>query len=350
MSSSERRLFNADRPLVDIILPVYQSRRQWLNEAAGSVLAQTYPHWHLTIVDDASPDDTLVCVKEMYQEHTERISFIQLEQNRRAAGARMEAVRQTRGDVIAFIDQDDRWCPRKLERQIERLRQKPTVRAVHTDVQHIDSDGDLIPGSADGENVLRASIPYEVLGREALMKQMFLGNSIRLVSSVVLREAFEQVGGFDETLFGGEDWEFWVRFAASGNRIAHLAEPLVERRIHAGNVSSMHHQARTQGALRALDKLVTMYPSLKDLASRRRAEILRGAALHELRVGDGARIRPQIREIIQLTPKDYRGYALWFLSYLGPLQAWLTNAYLNRGRACGTESVDDTSCINRVPD
>lgn len=330
---SDGFLIRAESLRVDIILPVYRGRPLWITEAIDSVLAQTYPYWHLTIVDDASLDDTLAYIKEAYRSHTNRISFIQLEQNRRAAGARMETIRQTHGDVIAFIDQDDRWRPHKLEQQIARLKQEPTVQAVHTDVEHIYPDGNVISRSANRENALRASIPYEALNREDLIKQMFLGNSIRLVSSAVLRQVFEQTGGFDETLVGGEDWEFWVRFAASGYRIAHLAEPLVERRIHAGNVSSVHCQARTEGALQALDKLVAMYPILKRLASRRRAHLLRWLASHELQSGDGARIRPQIREIIQLTPKDYRGYALWFLSYLGPLQVWLTDAYLNRGKA-----------------
>lgn len=316
---------------VDVILPIYQARLCWVRKAIDSVLAQTYPHWHLTVVDDASPDDTMAYIQETYQDYPDSISFIQLEQNRRAAGARMEAIRQTHGDVIAFIDQDDRWHPRKLERQVERLHQKPRVEAVHTDVQHIDENGDIIPGSADRENASRSRIPYDALSPDALMEQMFLGNSIRLVSAVVLRQAFEQSGGFDETLFGGEDWEFWVRFAASGNRIAHLAEPLIERRMYAESVSSVYHQARTEGLLQTLDRLVTMYPALKPLASRRRAHILRGLVLQELKKGKGAQVRPYIRDIIQSTPQDYRGYVLWALSYLGPVQVWLTTAYLNRG-------------------
>jgi glycosyltransferase involved in cell wall biosynthesis len=315
---------------VDIILPIYQARRRWIREAIGSILAQTYPHWHLTIVDDASPDDTMAYIQETYQDYPDSISFIQLEQNHGPAGARMEAIRQTQGDLIAFIDQDDRWHPRKLERQIERLKQNPKIEAVHADVQRIDEDGDLIPGAAKRENALRSSIPYDSLSRNALMEEMFLKNSIRLASAVVLRRPFEQIGGFDESLFGGEDWDFWVRFAASGYRIAHLTEFLVERRIHSENVSSVHQHARTRGLLQALNKLVERCPFLKHLAHNRQARILRSLVLQELKEGNGAQVRSHIRRIIRLTPRDYRGYLLWVLSYLGPIQSWVTNIYLNR--------------------
>jgi glycosyltransferase involved in cell wall biosynthesis len=316
--------------LVDIVLPVYRSDKKWILEAIDSVLSQTYSQWHLIIVDDASPDDTLAYIRGKYQDYSDSISFIQLAQNRRAAGARMEAIRQTQSDVIAFIDQDDRWHPRKLERQIGRLKQKPKVEAVHTDVQRIDENGNLIPSAAQGENALRSSIQYDTLSQNALMEDLFLKNSIRLASAVILRRPFEQIGGFDESLFGGEDWEFWVRFVASGNRIAHLAESLVERRIHLENVSSVHQYVRTEGLLQALNNLLERYPSLQHLSSNRQARIFRSLVFQEFKRGNGARARSDIRRIIKLTPQDYRGYLLWILSYLGSMQVWLVNTYLNR--------------------
>ena len=79
----------------DVILPHYKGK-QWVGEAIGSVLSQTYPNWHLTLVDDASPDDTAKHVERFCRAYPQQISLIRLEENRRAAGARMEAVRGTK--------------------------------------------------------------------------------------------------------------------------------------------------------------------------------------------------------------------------------------------------------------
>lgn len=307
--------------LVDVILPIYRGRR-WVVEAIDSVLAQTYLDWHLTVVDDASPDETLDYVKEIYQDHADRISFIRLAQNHRAAGARMEAIRQTHGDLIAFIDQDDRWHPRKLERQVELLKRSPYVHAIHTDVQHIDSNGDVIPGSADRENAYRANIPYDTLKCQTLARQLFLMNSVRLVSAVVLRHAFEQAGGFDITLFGGEDWEFWVRFAASGHRITHIAIPLVDRRLHSSNTSQAYFAARTQGLLQTIDRVLLHYPDLSDLATYRRSLLLRREIVNGLVNGRGSQVRPRIRQFLRLGKGKTRimGCVFWVLSLVGPFQ------------------------------
>jgi glycosyltransferase involved in cell wall biosynthesis len=301
---------------VAIILPVYKARR-WIDEAIESVLAQTYHHWHLTIVDDASPDDTVSRIAKWSGSHPNRISLIQLEQNRRPAGARMEAIRRTGGDAIAFIDQDDRWRPEKLERQVTRLQGKPPVEAVHTDVVRIGPDGMLLPGAADAENARRARIPYAALEPEALREELFLTNTIRLASAAILREPFEAVGGFDTTLFGGEDWEFWVRFSRSYS-IAHLAQPLVERRIHSGNTSAVHRRERSIGLLNALAKIEQSQPLPDPLVDERRAGLLRRATISELGVGHHARAREYARSLLGLRPTGLEAYYLLVLSYLGP--------------------------------
>lgn len=302
---------------VDIILPVYRGRR-WVGKTIDSVLAQTYPHWHLAIVDDESPDDTLDYVKEAYRGCGDRISFLRLAHHRGSGGARMEAIRQAHGDVIAFIDQDDRWHPQKLAYQVERLQRAPVVEAVHTDVQCIDSYGQRLRGRADRENARRARIPYDRLEPDALARHLFLrADVIRLVSALVRRRPFEQIGGFDETLSSGEDWEFWVRFAASGYRIAHLATPLTERRLHPGNTS--HQSMWRQGHWHALEKVLRVHPELAELAPQRKANLLCEEAIAALITGQSTHARQQAQQLIRLVPSDWRGYVLFLFSCLGPI-------------------------------
>ena len=254
---------------VDVILPVHRGER-WVSEAIESVLRQSHPHWHLCVVDDASPDASAQRVEALARRHPGRITLLRLERAQRPAGARMAGVARTRGEVIAFLDQDDRWLPAKLERQVKRLEADASLGAVHGDVEIIDADGAPVPGAADGENAHRASIAWGA--GPALAAALFRKNAIRLACAAVRRSAFEAAGGFDTALFGGEDWEFWVRFAERFP-IAHLPEVLAQRRVHGANVSRAHAAERTRGKLRALEKMARAHPWLAPHVAGKRREL-----------------------------------------------------------------------------
>ena len=258
---------------VDVILPTHAGER-WVAEAIESVLCQTHPFWRLMVVDDCSPDATAERVESLLRRDPDRISLLRLDCPHRAAGARMAGIARTSGDLIAFLDQDDRWLPEKLARQVSRFAGDPALAAVHTDVEIIDADGVPLAGAADRENAGRARIAWGT--GSGLSAVLFRKNSIRLVSSAVRRTAFEAIGGFDTSLFGGEDWEFWVRLA-DRFPVAHLPEVLTQRRIHARNVSKVHSLDRSDGKLRALEKMKRGYRHIAPLAAAKRGQLLREA-------------------------------------------------------------------------
>ena len=186
----------------------------------------------------------------------------------------MAGVARTSGDLIAFLDQDDRWLPEKLARQVACFAGDPSLAAVHTDIEIIDADGVPLAGAADRENAGRARIAWGT-GSD-LSAVLFRKNSIRLASSAVRRTAFEAIGGFDSSLFGGEDWEFWVRLA-DRFPIAHLPVVLTQRRVHPGNVSRVHSLERSAGKLEALEKMRRGYRHIAPLAAAKRGQLLREA-------------------------------------------------------------------------
>ncbi|MCI9582925.1 glycosyltransferase family 2 protein [Clostridiaceae bacterium] len=101
--------------LISIVMPVYNSER-FLSEAIESVQRQTYKNWELILVDDASTDNSAGII-EAFSKGENRIKYILLSENRGAAYTRNRAVREAKGEYIAFLDSDDRWLPEKLERQ-----------------------------------------------------------------------------------------------------------------------------------------------------------------------------------------------------------------------------------------
>ena len=107
--------------LVSIVMPSYNTGR-FIAESIESVLAQTYTNWELIIVDDSSTDNTDEVVAEVKKRHCERseaIHYFKNDHNRGAAYSRNFALREARGEWIAFLDSDDLWLPEKLEKQLK---------------------------------------------------------------------------------------------------------------------------------------------------------------------------------------------------------------------------------------
>ena len=102
--------------LVSIIMPSYNCGK-YLEETIRSVKAQTYQNWEIIFVDDCSTDGTMPKVMTL-KESDNRIQVYQNPQNCGAAVSRNLALRKAQGRWIAFLDSDDLWEPRKLERQV----------------------------------------------------------------------------------------------------------------------------------------------------------------------------------------------------------------------------------------
>lgn len=113
--------------LVSIIMPSWNTAT-YIAESIQSVLNQTYKHWELIIVDDCSSDNTAEVVSRFQDE---RIKFLVNERNLGAALTRNRALREARGEWIAFLDSDDLWQPQKLEKQLQFMRDNGYVFSYH---------------------------------------------------------------------------------------------------------------------------------------------------------------------------------------------------------------------------
>lgn len=108
--------------LVSIVTPAYNAAR-FIGESINSVLAQTYPHWEMIIVDDCSKDNTRELV-EQYTQKDPRIRLLKQSKNGGPALARDMAIQAAKGRYIAFLDTDDLWLPTKLEDQLKFMEEK----------------------------------------------------------------------------------------------------------------------------------------------------------------------------------------------------------------------------------
>lgn len=262
-------------PIVDIVLPIYKPTFL-VFRSIDSILAQTYTNWHLYIIDDASNDDSLKRIKEKYASYSDKITYFQFEENKRAAFARNYAIKHGDGKYIALIDQDDQWRQDKLEKQINFMEGTFQYGASHTDVKIFDLHGNYLEEKSIQDNKNRSQIDWENIDLLELSRKMFLKPGVRLASTVIKRDVFEAIGGFVDNYFGAEDWEFWTRLAKN-YKIGHLPYPLLIRNIHLNNTGSSMLFERTKGALDYLKilKKDDSYTYLGDLIKQKQKRLLK---------------------------------------------------------------------------
>lgn len=127
-----------NKDLVSIIMPTYNCAK-FIAESINSVIAQTYTNWELIIVDDCSTDNTKEILAPYLQKYS-NINYTCLQKNGGPAVARTEALRQAKGDYIAFLDSDDIWYSEKLSKQIAFMKEN-NIAFSCTGYEQIEEDG-----------------------------------------------------------------------------------------------------------------------------------------------------------------------------------------------------------------
>ena len=205
---------NTKQPLVSVIMPTYNHAR-FIGEAIDSVLNQTYRNLKLIIIDNYSKDNT----KEIVASYKDdRIKYLKFKNNGVIAVSRNYGIRHSHGEYIAFLDSDDKWDKKKLEKQIPHFQSSKVV------------------GVASGA-ILIGDTPYyrkKNYGRSKLgyvdyqYIDILNGNKIMTSSCIVKRKILEKVRFFDENrdFCFIEDWELWLRMARFG-LFRVLEDPLI---------------------------------------------------------------------------------------------------------------------------
>jgi glycosyltransferase involved in cell wall biosynthesis len=130
-------------PLVSIVMPAYNTER-FARQAIEGIEAQTYPNIELIIIDDCSPDGTAAEIERALKNFTRQVRFIRRPKNMGLATGYNDAIGMATGDYITQVDSDDVLPPNSVKDRVEFFEANPTVDFVHTDIQMIDIDGQLL--------------------------------------------------------------------------------------------------------------------------------------------------------------------------------------------------------------
>ncbi len=269
---------------ITALIPAFNQERR-VAAAIWSALQQSYPVFEILVVDDGSTDHTGEVVHRI---RDKRIRVLH-QSNRGVAAARNLGIAAARGDWIAFLDADDQWMPRKLERQVNSLASDPALGWCAGNsllVTHEKGLSYVRPFSHSGcDGRPRFAPAVELLKKHLYPWQM---------PTVVVRKAIvEGLGGFDESLRTAEDLDLYLRVARRNPQICYHPQPdtlvfecqasLSRQRCDALQMVRKHFAEKEHGGIQrqdliqflALVALHESYQSIRRLAWNQAAGQLR---------------------------------------------------------------------------
>jgi glycosyltransferase involved in cell wall biosynthesis len=215
---------SANDPLISVVIPAYNAAA-YIGPTLDTVFAQTFTNFEVIVVNDGSPDTA--ALESTLAPYRSRIRYIRQE-NRGPSGARNVAIKDARGSYIAFLDSDDVWLPRHLERQVAMLEADSSLGLVYSNAVHIE-DGRAVGVAFDNTP---QSLPVNF---DALLEERATVNTS---SAVALRRAILEAGLFDEQMRRCEDFDLWLRMAYSGVRVTFSREIQIGHRLANGLAAS----------------------------------------------------------------------------------------------------------------
>jgi glycosyltransferase involved in cell wall biosynthesis len=270
---------------ISVIIPTYNDGERLL-QAVRSAAAQTWPRerMEIIVVDDGSTDGTGERMAQYIASAPLRTRCVR-QDNAGPGAARNHGLRLARGDIVAFLDADDRWQPDKLARQAPLL--DATVALVYCDASFVDAAGAPLDGYVRRIEMARGDILLP------LFCDFFLLTSAVMLSAA----AVALVGPFDEQLAVGEDYEFFLRVARRFHA-DYVAAKLLVRCVRPDSLSRRDYALDARTDLATLDAFLEADPKFAqrhrqavrrrlaryryDLAYRLLADRRRGEAIAEL--------------------------------------------------------------------
>jgi len=210
-------------PRISVIIPAYNTARL-IGAALDSALQQSFQDLEILVVNDGSTDTPEL--EQVLAPYLQKIVYIKQE-NKRAAGARNTAIRQAKGEFLAFLDSDDSWLPNHLSSQMQLFADDPTLGLVYcncfafTDPIRTQTFMDRCPSQGP-----------------ATFAALIMERCQIPISTVVVRKtAVEKAGLFDEALARCDDYDMWMRAAFHGAKIGYSRR--VQARLNEGRPGSL---------------------------------------------------------------------------------------------------------------
>jgi glycosyltransferase involved in cell wall biosynthesis len=249
---------------ISVIIPTY-NRDNFIVDAIKSVLIQGVDHMEIIVVDDGSTD----CTQDVLKPYMNAIRYI-CQDNRGVSAARNCGVRESHGELLAFLDSDDLWLPGKLKAQIYKV-SCDDVLSFEGVEWFVDREEDR-PFLKECENVEWPRHNPDGYVEDPVL-DVAEGRYLHLGTLLCRKSAFLKVGFFDENLCLGED-EDWFSRASLMMRFHYIPDPFLKRRFHPNQTGVEREEClrslvRVFGSIKARTRGV--HPKAYAVANRRLA-------------------------------------------------------------------------------
>ena len=215
-----------DKPLISVLMAVYEPRMDWLKEQLDSLNAQTYPNLRLYVRDDCSPTASFEKIEALVQERVTAFpySVARNGQNLGSNGTFELLTREAEGEYFAYCDQDDIWLPEKLA-VLQDTAGPATM--IYSDMSVIDERGETV---AETLRMIRPRLQY--VSGTGLAETFFFRNCTAGCSMLVQGDTAKAAIPFPKQTVCDQ----WIAIAAAQNgSIAFIDSPLMQYRQHMHN-------------------------------------------------------------------------------------------------------------------
>lgn len=228
-------------PFFSVVLPTY-NRARMARTAVKTVQYQSLSDWECWVVDDGSTDETPRMLEEFSKD--QRIRILRLDKNSGMNASRNLAIERAQGRFVTFLDSDDLWLPKRLERFKERIERSPETGFVFSNA-YLLRFGRIVGALFDpGREIPEGKLPgYYAVGERHLP---YVTTNV-----AICREAFGRWGRF-KTEMKTLDTELFARFLAGGLAVAAIKDPLSLRRIHGEQLTDRYLE-NFEESMRALE-------------------------------------------------------------------------------------------------
>ena len=218
---------------VSIIMNCYNGEK-YLRAAIDSVLEQSYENWEIIFWDNRSSDRSAEIVKSI---DDKRIRYFLADQHTDLGHARNDAVDRARGEWLAFLDSDDIWLPQKLTKQTDIIRQETNDLAlVYGQMELLLDSGAMSSKWGTRMNNNADKLSSKSLPEGFIFQDLLKENFIPMVSSMVRKDKYLEVGGINPGFNRAEDYDLFVKLAEN-HKVRAVQDVICRYRIHETNMS-----------------------------------------------------------------------------------------------------------------
>lgn len=216
-----QKLFS-HKPLISIVIPVYDPPIDFFKKALDSIVNQYYPNWQICLADDCSTDPEVQLTIEEYRKKHNNIKVVYRNENGHISKASNSALTIAEGEYTLLMDQDDVLRENALFEIVKLINQKPDADLIYTDEDKID------------ENDIH-SVPHfkPDWSPDSLLSRNYLGHAC-----VFKTRQLREIGGWRTGFEGSQDYDLVLRYTERFTNVYHIAEVLYHWRIHQQSAAS----------------------------------------------------------------------------------------------------------------